>query len=488
MVAGSLTPQASNNCTSCLRAASSFQARFLATSVNSSSSAPSRSPLAFSASARSKRACAILRIGCEFGAQRLDGVRRRRLARKLQRGARACHGCGFGLCRRDEPQRLLGAGEIAGLDVALGESGKALRVLAILLQDLAEQLRRGVDVAGGKRRLGGFEVRRNVAGRVADQTRDKGVDAGFGQRSHEAVDRTPVLEGEHGGDGLHAHLPGDLRMIVDIELDQPDRALCRAHRLFQDRRELAAGTAPRRPEIDQHRHLARGLDHVAHEVLGGGVLNQVGLGAAPPSEGFSPAPRTIGVSHAPMLLGSPCPARWAGASRLATGRKPLSAERKDAGVMAASWMKRMRSCVASRVVAVFTRGWQLTSAKSISAASTTTVTSAAARIDQRQRRNRTGCNTEHGLEQFAFGEAEPPGVEPLGQRLEIDPRVVLGDDEHLVAVLVGEEQGLGMRAGDFRRKEADCSTVNTGGCSTVVVGIPSSCSRAKSALRSGPWR
>ena len=69
-------------------------------------------------------------------------------------------------------------------------------------------------------------------------------------------------------------------MIVDIELDQLDRALCRAHRLFQDRRELTAGTAPRRPEIDQHRHLARGLDHVAHEVLGGGVLDEVGLGAA----------------------------------------------------------------------------------------------------------------------------------------------------------------------------------------------------------------
>src|SRR4029077_19961048 len=100
--------------------------------------------------------------GCEFGTQRLDGVRRRRLARELPGGARACHGWGLRLCRRDEPQRLLGAGEITGLDVALGESGKALRVLAILLQDLAEQLDRGVDVAGGKPRLGSFEVRRNV--------------------------------------------------------------------------------------------------------------------------------------------------------------------------------------------------------------------------------------------------------------------------------------------------------------------------------------
>src|SRR4051812_24417411 len=43
----------------------------------------------------------------------------------------------------------------------------------------------------------------------------------------------------------------------------------------------------------------------------------------------------IGVSTL-MLLGSPAPARWAGASRLATGRRPLSAERKDARGMAAS--------------------------------------------------------------------------------------------------------------------------------------------------------
>ena len=155
-----------------------------------------------------------------------------------------------------------------------------MRVLAILLQDFAEQLRRAVDVAGGQRRLGGFEIRRDVAGRVADQPRDEGVDPRFGQRSHEAVDRLPVLEGEHGGDRLHAHLPGDLRVIVDIELDQLDRALRRAHRLFQHRRELAAGAAPRRPEIDQHRHLARGFDHVAHEVLGGGVLDEVGIAAA----------------------------------------------------------------------------------------------------------------------------------------------------------------------------------------------------------------
>jgi hypothetical protein len=69
-------------------------------------------------------------------------------------------------------------------------------------------------------------------------------------------------------------------MLVDIELDQPDRALRSAHGFLQDRRELTARPAPGRPEIDQHRHCARGLDHIAHEILGGGVLDELGVGRA----------------------------------------------------------------------------------------------------------------------------------------------------------------------------------------------------------------
>ena len=174
-----------------------------------------------------------------------------------------------------------------------------MHVLAILLQHLAEQLRRGVEVAGGQRRLGRFDVGRDVVDRVADQPRDEGVDARLWQRAHEAVDRTAVLEGEYGWDRLDAHLPGNLRVVVDIELDQPDRALRRAHGLLQDRRELAAGPAPGRPEIDQHRHLARGVDHVAHEVLGGGVLDEVGVGVAAP-----PIQNGGIYAHAPCLSGA----------------------------------------------------------------------------------------------------------------------------------------------------------------------------------------
>ena len=84
----------------------------------------------------------------------------------------------------------------------------------------------------------------------------------------------------------------------------------------------------------------------------------------------------------------------------------------------------------------------------------------------------------------ALAEAEAAGAEPLGERLEIDPRVVLGDDEHHAAVLVGEEQVLGVGAGELSRKAPDCSTVNIGACSTVVVSMPSSSRRANRVLRS----
>ena len=70
--------------------------------------------------------------------------------------------------------------------------------------------------------------------------------------------------------------PRDRRMLVDVHLDQLDLALGGADRLFEDRRELPAGAAPRRPEVDQHRLALRFLDDVLHEGLGGGFLDQIG--------------------------------------------------------------------------------------------------------------------------------------------------------------------------------------------------------------------
>src|SRR6476620_11046654 len=65
-------------------------------------------------------------------------------------------------------------------------------------------------------------------------------------------------------------------MPIDVHLGELDLALGGLHRLFQDRRELLAGPAPRRPEIHQHRLVFGFLDHVFHESLRGRVLDHIG--------------------------------------------------------------------------------------------------------------------------------------------------------------------------------------------------------------------
>ena len=62
---------------------------------------------------------------------------------------------------------------------------------------------------------------------------DKGLDLAFGYRAHEAVHRLAVLEGIDGGNRLDAQLLGDLRILVDIDLDQLHRALGVVDRFFQ---------------------------------------------------------------------------------------------------------------------------------------------------------------------------------------------------------------------------------------------------------------
>src|SRR4029078_6521595 len=91
------------------------------------------------------------RVGGERGPQGLDIASGRRLARKLERGAGARHRRAVGLGWRDERQSLLGPGKIASLDVAFGKTRERLGVLTVLLHHLAEQLRRGIDIARGKR-------------------------------------------------------------------------------------------------------------------------------------------------------------------------------------------------------------------------------------------------------------------------------------------------------------------------------------------------
>jgi len=114
-----------------------------------------------------------------------------------------------------------------------------------------------------------------AAGDALRQFLDEGLDLAFRHRAHETIDRLAVDEGDHGWDRLNAHLAGNLRVLVDVHLDEFDLAFRAAHRVFEDRAELLARPAPRRPEID-HDRLALGfLQHILHEGLCGGILDEV---------------------------------------------------------------------------------------------------------------------------------------------------------------------------------------------------------------------
>ena len=99
------------------------------------------------------------------------------------------------------------------------------------------------------------------------------------------VDRAAADESEHRRNRLHAQLAGELRVGVDVDLDQLDLALGGQDVLLDRRAELAARAAPGRPEVDDDRGVLRRLDDVGHEAGVGAVLDQVaggglGLGLA----------------------------------------------------------------------------------------------------------------------------------------------------------------------------------------------------------------
>ena len=156
---------------------------------------------------------------------------------------------------RHERDRLLGAGDIAGLQIAARQAGERRRVLLVLLQHGREDLGRRLHVAFLQRLLGAGEHGREVGLLLlADDAVDEGADGALGLRAHEPVERAPVAERIDRRQRLDAQLPGDGRMLVDVDLHQPDFAAVALDDLLEQRRQLLAGPAPRRPEIDEHGH------------------------------------------------------------------------------------------------------------------------------------------------------------------------------------------------------------------------------------------
>ena len=87
----------------------------------------------------------------------------------------------------------------------------------------------------------------------------------LGVGAEEAVDGLAVLQRDDERDALDAERLGDAGVLVDVDLHQHDLAVGLVDDLLDDRPEGAARTAPRRPEVDDDRHLLRALDHLGLE-------------------------------------------------------------------------------------------------------------------------------------------------------------------------------------------------------------------------------
>ena len=88
---------------------------------------------------------------------------------------------------------------------------------------------------------------------------------GLRQQTHEVEDGLAAAERDHGGNGLNAVLPGELRVLIDVDLGEDNLSLALADHFLENGREGAAWSAPRRPEIHHHRRLVRAVNHLLIE-------------------------------------------------------------------------------------------------------------------------------------------------------------------------------------------------------------------------------
>ena len=106
----------------------------------------------------------------------------------------------------------------------------------------------------------------------SNQALDELLDLALGKGTHKTVDWPPVFEGVDGRYRLDAHMLGDFWVLVDVELDQPDRPTSAADSLLKYRPKLLARITPRRPKIRDDRRLERAVDNFDHEIVGREVL------------------------------------------------------------------------------------------------------------------------------------------------------------------------------------------------------------------------
>ena len=78
-----------------------------------------------------------------------------------------------------------------------------------------------------------------------------------GHDADEVIDGGAVLEQHHRRQAANADLLRQFLLLVGVDLRELEAAAIVRGEPVEHRHELAAGAAPRRPEVDQHRHRRR---------------------------------------------------------------------------------------------------------------------------------------------------------------------------------------------------------------------------------------
>ena len=106
----------------------------------------------------------------------------------------------------------------------------------------------------------------------AEVLADCSLDLSFGNRPHHPPALRPILEEDQQWNTVDAERSGRLRVLVDVELAETD-VLALGGQLLDERSDHPAGSAPRRPEIDDRLAAADGaLEVFVAELNGMAIL------------------------------------------------------------------------------------------------------------------------------------------------------------------------------------------------------------------------
>src|SRR5262249_5347284 len=128
-----------------------------------------------------------------------------------------------------------------------------------VLTRTAEGDRGGVSRQAAQSRGGHVGRARGRGGRTSawpgsrhDQLVQRRLELGLRVDADEAVDLFPLVEDQHGGNGRDPQAARGLRVLVGIQLTDPDLPLILARQLFDRWGEHPARSAPRCPEVDHN--------------------------------------------------------------------------------------------------------------------------------------------------------------------------------------------------------------------------------------------